>query len=60
MPGDGGGGAGGGRGEEAMSEFHFYEPRLGHGLAHDPFKVIVAPRPIGWISSVSPEGVTAL
>src|SRR5256884_3629348 len=27
-----------------------------HGLAHDPFKAIVAPRPIGWISSVSPEG----
>ena len=39
-----------------MSEIHFYEPRLGHGLAHDPFKAIVAPRPIGWISSVSPEG----
>lgn len=39
-----------------MSEFHFYEPRLGHGLPHDPFKAIVAPRPIGWISSVSPGG----
>jgi flavin reductase (DIM6/NTAB) family NADH-FMN oxidoreductase RutF len=39
-----------------MSEFHFYEPRSGHGLAHDPFKAIVAPRPIGWISSVDPEG----
>ena len=39
-----------------MSEFHFYEPRLGHGLPHDPFKAIVAPRPIGWISSMSPEG----
>jgi flavin reductase (DIM6/NTAB) family NADH-FMN oxidoreductase RutF len=32
---------------------HFYEPRLGHGLAHDPFNSIVAPRPIGWISSRS-------
>ena len=30
-----------------MSEFHFYQPRLGHGLANDPFKAIVAPRPIG-------------
>jgi hypothetical protein len=30
-----------------MSEYHFYEPRLGHGLPHDPFKAIVAPRPIG-------------
>jgi flavin reductase (DIM6/NTAB) family NADH-FMN oxidoreductase RutF len=39
-----------------MSVFHFYEPRLGHGLAHDPFKAIVAPRPIGWISSVDVEG----
>src|SRR5258706_1996157 len=39
-----------------MSDFHFYEPRLGHGLPHDPFKAIVAPRPIGWISSVDVEG----
>lgn len=34
----------------------FYEPRAGHGLPHDPFKAIVAPRPIGWISTVDPEG----
>lgn len=34
----------------------FYEPRTGHGLPHDPFKAIVAPRPIGWISSVDAEG----
>jgi flavin reductase (DIM6/NTAB) family NADH-FMN oxidoreductase RutF len=39
-----------------MSDFHFYEPRSGHGLPHDPFKAIVAPRPIGWISSIDPEG----
>jgi flavin reductase (DIM6/NTAB) family NADH-FMN oxidoreductase RutF len=39
-----------------MSEFHFYEPRLGHGLPHDPFKAIVAPRPIGWISTIDPDG----
>lgn len=32
-------------------ETHFYEPRKGHGLAHDPFNSIVGPRPIGWISS---------
>jgi flavin reductase (DIM6/NTAB) family NADH-FMN oxidoreductase RutF len=25
-------------------------------LPHDPFKAIVAPRPIGWISTRSPEG----
>lgn len=34
----------------------FYEPILGHGLPHDPFKAIVAPRPIGWISTVDPTG----
>lgn len=34
----------------------FYEPRSGHGLPHDPFKAIVAPRPIGWISTVDKEG----
>lgn len=26
---------------------YFYEPGKGHGLPHDPFKAIVAPRPIG-------------
>ena len=35
---------------------HFYEPRLGHGLPHDPFNAIVGPRPIGWISSQDSEG----
>jgi flavin reductase (DIM6/NTAB) family NADH-FMN oxidoreductase RutF len=34
----------------------FYEPRHGHGLPHDPFKAIIAPRPIGWISSVDRQG----
>jgi flavin reductase (DIM6/NTAB) family NADH-FMN oxidoreductase RutF len=24
-----------------------------HGLPHDPFKAIVAPRPIGWITTMS-------
>lgn len=32
-------------------DIHFYEPANGHGLAHDPFNALVAPRPIGWISS---------
>ncbi|HUB83870.1 MAG TPA: flavin reductase family protein [Bryobacteraceae bacterium] len=39
-----------------MAEFHFYEPGKGHQLAHDPFKAIVAPRPIGWISTRDAEG----
>lgn len=34
----------------------FYEPSKGHGLPHDPFKAIVAPRPIGWISSQAADG----
>jgi flavin reductase (DIM6/NTAB) family NADH-FMN oxidoreductase RutF len=35
----------------------FYEPRKrNHGLAYDPFKAIVAPRPIGWITSMSLRG----
>jgi hypothetical protein len=32
-------------------DMHFYDPATGHGLRHDPFKAIVAPRMIGWISS---------
>ena len=35
---------------------HFYEPRNGHGLRHDPFNSIIAPRPIGWISTCSEDG----
>ncbi|WP_457936732.1 flavin reductase family protein [Mesorhizobium sp. 10J20-29] len=34
----------------------FYEPKNGHGLPHDPFKSIVSPRPIGWISTISRTG----
>lgn len=34
----------------------FYVTADGHGLPHDPFKAIVAPRPIGWISTVDAEG----
>jgi flavin reductase (DIM6/NTAB) family NADH-FMN oxidoreductase RutF len=39
-----------------MDDFHFYEPSKGHGLPHDPFKAIVAPRPIGWVSSRDAQG----
>ena len=35
----------------------FYDARKNdHGLPHDPFKAIVAPRPIGWITSMSTKG----
>ena len=39
-----------------MMDMHFYEPAQGHGLAHDPFNAIVAPRPIGWISTQGADG----
>lgn len=42
------------------ADFHFYEPEHGHGLPHDPLNAIVAPRPIGWISTVSAAGVRNL
>ncbi|GAB0114676.1 flavin reductase family protein [Acidisoma sp. C75] len=39
-----------------MTESYFYEQAAGHGLPHDPLKAIVAPRPIGWISTMDREG----
>ena len=39
---------------EAVVEF--YDPATGHGLPHDPFKAIVAPRLIGWVSTRSSRG----
>jgi flavin reductase (DIM6/NTAB) family NADH-FMN oxidoreductase RutF len=35
---------------------HFYHPDEGHRLRHDPFKAIVAPRVIGWISTCDAHG----
>jgi flavin reductase (DIM6/NTAB) family NADH-FMN oxidoreductase RutF len=29
----------------------FYRPEDGHGLPHNPFNAIVAPRPIAWVST---------
>jgi flavin reductase (DIM6/NTAB) family NADH-FMN oxidoreductase RutF len=46
---------------DCMNEnIHFYEPRNGHGLPHDPFNAIVGPRPIGWISSRGADGILNL
>ena len=42
--------------DSSTEDIHFYEPRLGHGLPHDPFNAIVGPRPIGWISSRDAQG----
>jgi flavin reductase (DIM6/NTAB) family NADH-FMN oxidoreductase RutF len=41
---------------KSPKDLHFYEPRNGHGLKHDPFNAIVGPRPIGWISSRDAKG----
>jgi flavin reductase (DIM6/NTAB) family NADH-FMN oxidoreductase RutF len=36
----------------------FYEPHARDRavLPHDPFKALVAPRPIGWVSTIGPDG----
>lgn len=39
------------------ADAHFYEPRQGHRLDHDPLNSIVGPRPIGWISTIGADGV---
>ena len=38
----------------------FYEPKDGHGLERNPFHACVVPRPIGWISTLSEDGVANL
>ena len=38
----------------------FFDNRRRHGLRHNPFKALVAPRPIAWVSSVSTDGVANL
>lgn len=47
-----------------MSDLLFYEPRDGHagvpGLDHDPLNAIIAPRPIGWISTLGEDGTRNL
>lgn len=34
----------------------FYRPEDGHGLPRNPFNAVVAPRPIGWISTRGEDG----
>lgn len=39
----------------------YYEPgHTPHGLPYNPFKACIVPRPIGWISTTSPEGIDNL
>jgi flavin reductase (DIM6/NTAB) family NADH-FMN oxidoreductase RutF len=35
---------------------HYDTAKNNHGLRFNPFKALIAPRPIGWIGTVSPEG----
>lgn len=36
---------------------HYDPDKNDHGLPHNPFKSCVTPRPIGWISTISPDGI---
>jgi flavin reductase (DIM6/NTAB) family NADH-FMN oxidoreductase RutF len=38
----------------------FYDDPGKHNLRHNPFKALVAPRPIAWVSSVDADGVANL
>jgi len=38
----------------------FYRADGPHGLKHNPFKALVTPRPIGWISTLSADGTPNL
>ena len=38
----------------------FYQPKKGHPFSIDPYKSLVFPRPIGWISSLSKKGIPNL
>jgi flavin reductase (DIM6/NTAB) family NADH-FMN oxidoreductase RutF len=38
----------------------FYRPADGHGLPHNPFKAVVSPRPIAWISTRGNAGTDNL
>lgn len=38
----------------------FYETKDHHGLKHNPFKSLIVPRPIGWISTRGLDGVVNL
>lgn len=39
-----------------LSQYHSYSPGEPHGLAFNPFKALISPRPIGWFTTVSASG----
>jgi len=40
----------------APADYHSYNADEEHGLRHNPFKALISPRPIGWISSLFDDG----
>lgn len=43
-----------------MPDYHSFDTDSEHGLSHNPFKALIAPRPIGWISSQFEDGTVNL
>ena len=43
-----------------MGGLMFYEPKKGHPFSIDPYKSLIFPRPIGWISTISKKGIPNL
>ncbi len=39
---------------------HYSTAERNHGMKHDPFKALITPRPIGWVSTISKDGVPNL
>lgn len=39
---------------------HYDATGSNHGLRHDPFKALVGPRPIGWVSTLGGDGIANL
>ena len=39
---------------------HYSTSEGPQGLKHDPFKALVTPRPIGWVSTLDKDGVPNL
>jgi flavin reductase (DIM6/NTAB) family NADH-FMN oxidoreductase RutF len=39
---------------------HYTPDKNDHGLAYSPFNALVSPRPIGWISTLTPTGLVNL
>lgn len=43
-----------------MPDYHSYNTASEHGLSHNPFKALISPRPIAWISSLFDDGAVNL